>query len=403
MTRVLPKGWEEKTLGEVCSFNRGLTYKKSDEVSLSSNVVLRANNIDLSTNSLNFDELKYLSPNFEIPADKKVQKDCLLICTASGSKSHLGKVALIDKDYGYAFGGFMGLLLPDKFIDSHYLFYALTSKPYFDFVSHLTDGANINNLKWSQLQDFKLIIPSLPEQKQIVEKLDKIFADIDKAKENTQKNLANAKEVFAVRLNCILENPKKTWEQRTFAEICDVRDGTHDSPKYLKEGYSLLTSKNLKNGELVFDKIKYISREDYEHINERSKVDIGDVLFAMIGTIGNPVVVTEEPNYAIKNMALFKHSKQLNPFFLKYLLESNLILNKMQKEANGTTQKFVSLGYLRKFPILLPPTEEQEQIVAELDSLRAKAQELKQIYTKKLADLDELKQSVLQQAFSGKL
>ena len=288
MTRVLPTGWEEKTLGEVCSFDRGLTYKKSDEVSLSSNVVLRANNIDLSTNSLNFDELKYLSPNFEIPADKKVQKDCLLICTASGSKSHLGKVALIDKDYGYAFGGFMGLLLPDKFIDSHYLFYALTSKPYFDFVSHLTDGANINNLKWSQLQDFKLIIPSLPEQKRIVEKLDKIFADIDKAKENTQKNLENAKEVFAVRLNCILENPKKTWEQRTFAEICDVRDGTHDSPKYLKEGYSLLTSKNLKNGELVFDKIKYISREDYEHINERSKVDIGDVLFAMIGMKWNP-------------------------------------------------------------------------------------------------------------------
>lgn len=403
MTRVLPKGWEEKTLGEVCSFNRGLTYKKSDEVSLSSNVVLRANNIDLSTNSLNFDELKYLSPNFEIPADKKVQKDCLLICTASGSKSHLGKVALIDKDYGYAFGGFMGLLLPDKFIDSHYLFYALTSKPYFDFVSHLTDGANINNLKWSQLQDFKLIIPSLPEQKQIVEKLDKIFAAIDKAKENTTKNLQNAKEVFSVRLNCILENSKKTWDQCAFAQICDVRDGTHDSPKYLKEGYPLVTSKNLKNGGLVFDKIKYISREDYEHINERSKVDIGDVLFAMIGTIGNPVVVTEEPNYAIKNMALFKRSNQLNPFFLKYLLESNLILNKMQKEANGTTQKFVSLGYLRKFPILLPPIEEQGHIVAQLDTLHAKTQELEQIYTKKLADLEELKQSVLQQAFSGKL
>src|SRR5690606_9492420 len=93
------------------------------------------------------------------------------------------------------------------------------------------------------------------------------------------------------------------WDIKIMSEVYDVRDGTHDSPKYQDEGYPLITSKNLKDGIITFDKIKYISEEDYISINKRSKVDIGDVLFAMIGTIGNPTVITEEPNYAIKNVA----------------------------------------------------------------------------------------------------
>lgn len=388
MTRVLPKGWEEKTLGEVCEIVAGQSPESSFYNQEKRGVPFYQGKKEFSS--------KYINP--AITWTNKITKIALANDILMSVRAPVGPVNYATEKC--CIGRGLAAIRPKKDLETDFVFYFLQSIEK-EIAGH--DGTVFNSISRKEIEKISIPVPSLPEQKRIVEKLDKIFADIDKAKENTQKNLANAKEVFAVRLNCILENPKKTWEQRTFAEICDVRDGTHDSPKYLKEGYSLLTSKNLKNGELVFDKIKYISREDYEHINERSKVDIGDVLFAMIGTIGNPVVVTEEPNYAIKNMALFKYSKQLNPFFLKYLLESNLILNKMQKEANGTTQKFVSLGYLRKFPILLPPTEEQEQIVAELDSLRAKAQELKQIYTKKLADLDELKQSVLQQAFSGKL
>lgn len=398
MTKELPTGWEKLKVQDVSKIYLGLTHTPQ----YIDNGIPFLSVKNISAGKIDFKDTKFISKEEfnSLPDGAKPQKGDVLFARVGT----LGCPSIVDTEQ--PFGTFVSLgffrVNKNKILNT-YIRYWMMSPSFWEQVNINVQGSTLKNLNTGWLKNFEINVPSLTEQKRIVEKLDKIFADIDKAKENTQKNLANAKEVFAVRLNCILENPKKTWEQRTFAEICDVRDGTHDSPKYLKEGYSLLTSKNLKNGELVFDKIKYISREDYEHINERSKVDIGDVLFAMIGTIGNPVVVTEEPNYAIKNMALFKHSKQLNPFFLKYLLESNLILNKMQKEANGTTQKFVSLGYLRKFPILLPPTEEQEQIVAELDSLRAKAQELKQIYTKKLADLDELKQSVLQQAFSGKL
>ncbi len=98
----MKSGWETRHLGELCEYQRGLTYSKGDEVDHSDNVVLRANNIDLVTNLLRLDELRYINDTVVVPASKKIKQGSLLVCTASGSKSHLGKVAFIDNDYGYA-------------------------------------------------------------------------------------------------------------------------------------------------------------------------------------------------------------------------------------------------------------------------------------------------------------
>ena len=98
---------EKVRLGDVCQFQRGLTYKKSDEVAQSDNIVLRSNNIDLEKGTLDLSELKYIREDFFVPADKKVMPGSILMCMANGSKSHLGKVALVQDDLGYAFGGFM--------------------------------------------------------------------------------------------------------------------------------------------------------------------------------------------------------------------------------------------------------------------------------------------------------
>ncbi|MFC4992295.1 restriction endonuclease subunit S [Rubritalea tangerina] len=160
------------------------------------------------------------------------------------------------------------------------------------------------------------------------------------------------------------------WEWKEIAEVFDVRDGTHDSPKYQDEGYPLITSKNLGVEGLHFKKVKFISEVDYEAINKRSKVDKGDMLFAMIGTIGNPTIIDIEPSFAIKNVALFKPKSDLATMqHLKYVLQSPRVLSKMLGEAKGATQKFVGLTYLRKFRIPLPPKAEQERIVAKLDAL----------------------------------
>ena len=135
----------------------------------------------------------------------------------------------------------------------------------------------------------------------------------------------------------------RVYPKVKLSDICDVRDGTHDSPKYYETGYPLVTSKNLKNGIIDISNVKFISYKDYIKINERSKVNIGDVLFAMIGTIGNPTLVAEEPNYAIKNIALFKVPQQQSGALLKYILSSNVILREMHKKAKGSNQPFVSL------------------------------------------------------------
>ncbi|MCU8001111.1 MULTISPECIES: restriction endonuclease subunit S, partial [unclassified Shewanella] len=77
------------------------------------------------------------------------------------------------------------------------------------------------------------------------------------------------------------------WEEKVLEDICDVRDGTHASPKYQQNGFPLVTSKNVKNGYINYDDVQYISKIDFDEINKRSKVDVNDILIGMIGTIGN--------------------------------------------------------------------------------------------------------------------
>ena len=192
------------------------------------------------------------------------------------------------------------------------------------------------------------------------------------------------------------------WKLKKLGEVYDVRDGTHDSPKYLSEGYPLITSKNLKSNGLSFDNIKYISEIDFNKINERSLVHKGDILVAMIGTIGNPTVVGLEPDFAIKNVALIKVVNNQNSYFLKYYLETDYVRSKMQREAKGTTQKFVGLGYLRDFPIICPPVDEQKRIVAILDEAFEGIDQAISNTEKNLANARELFDSYLNKIFTQK-
>jgi restriction endonuclease S subunit len=163
------------------------------------------------------------------------------------------------------------------------------------------------------------------------------------------------------------------WPMMEMGEVCDVRDGTHDSPKYVTEGYPLITSKNLKDGFIDFTDVNLISREDLDSINKRSKVDAGDLLMPMIGTIGNPVVADASREYAVKNVALIKFPKgcQVINLFLKDVLDSPAMQDRFQRQASGSTQKFIPLGFIRKLQIPLPPVETQRAIVAEIEAEQA--------------------------------
>ncbi len=154
--------------------------------------------------------------------------------------------------------------------------------------------------------------------------------------------------------------------------IClDVRDGTHDTPKYVAEGVPLITSKNLRNGEIDFSTAKFISKEDHIAISQRSKVDAGDIMYAMIGSIGNPALYNGNAEFSIKNMALFKKiANGLDMEFVYWFLY--LSQDTMKKFASGGVQAFVSLEYLRNYWIPVPPIQEQYRIVTAIKQLLSK-------------------------------
>lgn len=192
-----------------------------------------------------------------------------------------------------------------------------------------------------------------------------------------------------------------SWEWVRLGEVIDVRDGTHDTPKYVSKGIPLVTAKNFKKGKIDFSNIKYISNADAQKINERSKVNVNDILFAMIGTIGNPVLVKDNTEFAIKNVALLKKMNNLNMKFITYYILGSQTL--LMKNASGGNQKFLSLKKINKLPLPLPPLEEENRIAAKIAQLLAllrKVESATQQYSK-LQTL--LKSKVLNLAMRGKL
>lgn len=199
----------------------------------------------------------------------------------------------------------------------------------------------------------------------------------------------------------------KNWMWVRLSDVVDVRDGTHDSPRYYSTGVPLVTSKNISSGELDFSNIKYISQEDADAINQRSFVDDGDILFAMIGSIGNPVIVKKECAFCIKNVALFKvFAKEdlLIEYLFWYLTFEQYELRRIAK---GGVQSFVSLKAFRTHVFPLPPYGEQvricrklKNVLSEIDSYATAEQELTSLQS---AFPDDVRKSILQYAMQGKL
>ena len=189
------------------------------------------------------------------------------------------------------------------------------------------------------------------------------------------------------------------WEEKKLQNVSDVRDGTYDSPKYVTEGYPFVTSKNLmKNGKIDFSDISYITEEDYININKRSKVDVGDILFGMIGTIGNPVIV-EQDGFAIKNVALIKEKDKLLNRYLIQVLKSSVIDRQFYKLNTGGTQKFIGLGMIRDLSILIPSIEEQEKIAFFFSLIDDKIS----LQGEKVEALRDYKKGMMQKIFSREL
>lgn len=188
------------------------------------------------------------------------------------------------------------------------------------------------------------------------------------------------------------------WEKFTLGDIAIVKDGTHDSPKYHVEGYPLVTSKNLlKNGDLDLKNVSFISENDFFEINKRSKVDVGDILFGMIGTIGNPVRV-QSSEFAIKNVALIKESQVSNEYILHYL-GSKAIEKQFHLNQAGGTQKFIGLGLIRNLKISIPGVKEIQKVNSFFTLLDKRIN----MQQENIEKLEQFKKGMMQKIYSQEL
>ena len=393
----MKNGWQTKTLGEVLQRTKTINPLKSPDAEFSYIDVSSVSNATFQI------EKTQTLRGKDAPsrARRLVKSNDVLFATV---RPTLQRIAVVPShlDNQVCSTGYC-VLRPKAGIDHRFVFYSLFTEGFINRMESLQKGASYPAVTDGEVREHVISFPPLAEQRRIVGILDEAFEGIATAKANAEKNLQNARAVFESHLNAVFTQRGEGWVESSLGKVFDVRDGTHDSPKYHATGYPLITSKNLKREGLSFDGVKLISEQDYNKICERSAVHNGDVLFAMIGTIGNPTLVSVEPNFAIKNVALFKIPSGQSGVFLKHYLNSDFVISKMMKEAKGTTQKFVGLGYLRGFPIYVPPLATQLEVVKRLDELSEETQLLESIYQQKLDALEELKKSLLHQAFTGEL
>lgn len=268
------------------------------------------------------------------------------------------------------------LARPKNQFASKFLGYKMNSNSYHNQVAPLVAGTKVYSINRKAIAETSISYPTRPEQQKIADFLstvDSIIASETKILNALQKKKkALMQKLFSQQLRFKEDDGSEfpEWVEKKLGEVCDVRDGTHDSPKYQSKGYPFITTKNLVGGRIDYSTASLISKDDYEQFDKRSHVDDGDILMPMIGTIGGAVIVKKECDFAIKNVALIKNNENIVlTFFLYQFLFSNNIVYQFHLEKKGGTQQFIALDTIRKLKIVVPTKEEQQKIADCLSSL----------------------------------
>ena len=415
----IPESWEWVRLIDMCSLISDGTHKTPAYVEYGVPFISVK---DISSGVMDFSNVKYITQeeHQKLISRCKPEMNDVLLCRIGT----LGKAIKICTDKEFSIFVSLGLLKLIEADVADYIVQVINSGYGYRWIddNKVGGGTHTNKINLDTLRGMPIPIPPLEEQHRIVAKIEEILPYIDqydkaytkletfnkKFPEDMKKSILQMamqgklveqrpeegtadelyEQIVAEKAQLIKDGKIKkekplpeitedeipfeipsSWKWVRFSEVMDVRDGTHDSPKYIETGIPLVTSKNISGGGLDFSNVKYISREDADKINERSNVDTGDILFAMIGSIGNPVIVNKDREFCVKNVALFKNydkSKMCIEYVYWFLYREQYI---MKKVASGGVQSFISLKVFRNYLFPLPPLEEQKRIVAKIEEL----------------------------------
>lgn len=397
-------GWEKNKLGDVLAVLRNGVNCKQDKDGQGEKISRIESIADATFNP---ERVGYA----ELSATEKVRYRLLsgdILFSHINSAIHVGKTAVFDSDKEVYHGVNLLLMRPKPGIVPAYLNYALKllfqSGYWKRACKQSVNQASVNQQDISKVE---IQYPrSLPEQHRIVAILDEAFAGIAIARANAEKNRQNARALFESHLQSVFTARGEEWVEKRLKDVCEkITDGTHQTPTYYDEGVIFLSSRNVTSGKIDWEKIKYIDTKQHIEMHKRVAPRVNDILLAKNGTTGVAAIVDRDVIFDIYvSLALLRAREEILPAFLLYFVNSSVAKEQFNKRLKGSGVPNLHLEEIREVVISFPISLAQQRfIVSELDHLSAETQRLESIYQQKLAALDELKKSLLHQAFSSQL
>jgi type I restriction enzyme S subunit len=392
----LPVGWEMKTLGEVCVKTETVNPKINPEKEF---IYLDVSSVNKETKLIEA-TTTLLGKDAPSRARKLVKKDDVIFATVRPTHS---RVALIPEDYNEQVCSTGYYVLRAKpIIENQFIFYYLLTDFFNELMESMQKGASYPAVTNKEVESVKIPLPPLPQQKQIVAILDKAFASIDSAKANAEQNLQNAKELFESYLQNVFENKGDDWEEKKLSEIADVIDSLHRTPKYSIEGYPMVRVTDIKPGFLNLSKTKKVDKNTFDDFSKKHTPKIGDIVLSRVGSYGVSAIVNTTEPFCLGQNTVFLIPK-INSNYFYHFLNSPYAKKQIDNMVSGSTQPTISLKSIRTIFVPLPNIKTQEILVKKIETISNATSKLEAIYTQKIADLEEMKKSVLQKAFSGQL
>jgi type I restriction enzyme S subunit len=289
-------------------------------------------------------------------------------------------------------------------LDQFYLYYFMMT-----LVERLRSGsvgAAQTVISKEMVQNVEIPSSPLSEQQRIVGVLDEAFDGLATTKANAEKNLQNARALFESHLQSVFTQRGNGWVEKKIGEIADVFDGPHATPKTVDSGPVFLGISALQDGRVNLSETRHVTPEDFARWTRRVKPKAGDVVFSYETRLGQAAIIPAGLECCLgRRMGLVRvDASRVDPrFFVFQYVSPPFRAFLASRTVRGATVDRIALKEFPSFPILVPPINEQQAIVIQLDALAAEAQRLAAIYEQKLAALEALKKSLLHQAFSGEL
>ena len=358
--QLCPNGVEYKRLGDIATISRGGSFQKKDFIEAGVPCI-HYGQIYTKYGLFANKTFTYISEQIA-QKQKFAQTNDIVMAVTSENVEDVCKCVVWLGDRQVAVSGHSAIIHHTQ--NAKYLAYYFHSSMFFTQKRKIAQGTKVIEVSPDKLNRVKVPVPPLEVQDEIVRILDN-FTELTAGL--TAELTARKKQYDYYKERVFESFIRDDTQYIPINKFAIVKDGTHDSPKQKQEGKYLITSKNIKNGKVNFNGAYLISIEDYNSINQRSKVDKWDLLFTMIGTVGEVGIVFDEPDYAIKNVGLIKTNNETASRFLYHFLTSKSVKKYVADNKSKGSQVFLALGKLRNIPIPVFTFSEQQQIVEILD------------------------------------